>query len=161
MNRILKFALLIFAMSFVAIGCRKDNDASLINTWKIEKMSLKQMTFNNQVDAFTQAMIKGYLEKYLEEEISPEMVGGIFDFRSNGEVFITSPDGEDTEIGTYTTDGNILSINDGDVVLSGRYTISKNTLYWDIGTEFLGFGNEFLETMGITNLTFRLTFTKK
>jgi len=181
MKKTLKLTALILATTFVMVGCGKDKNASLVNTWIPEKIEFKEITFNSQVNPVTQGMIRMFLEEYLNKgaEYFGSFIGdNTVQFLGNGKVVISGDDksGE----GTYTIVNGVLAITFEGETLSGKYTISKNVLYWDINSDLqdalgnlnlddlenlladIPFGEMILEGIkGITGITFRMTFNKE
>jgi len=162
MKKILNISLLIFAITLVAVGCRKEEkDASLVNIWVVENIELKEITFANQINVVQQAMYKAMLEAILKEEITPYFTGWAFDFREDNRVFLTDSDGNSYGFDNYAVNGKNLSVAGN--LITGTYVISKNRMHWDFDPiNFLFDGDqEMFEDMGITSVVFRFTFRKK
>jgi len=159
MKNILKFALLISAITLIAVGCRKDSDSSLINTWEIQRLELKEITFASGVDAIQQAAVRASLPMLINEFINPELVGITLEFRENGNLITTDQSG-DIFTGSYTVSGNILTITEGFYAASGRFSISGNTLHWDIDPTDIFLEEGFGDIMGISSLVFRFVLRR-
>ena len=174
MRKILNTSLLIFAITLVAVGCRKEQDASLVNTWKVERLEIREIKFASGVNVAAQAAAKIYITMTLDSTINPLIAGSTFEFLENGKVLITSANGRfyfsDSE--TYTTSGKTLTITaEGRPEITGTYAISKERMTWDINSVdmLLNENAGFLEDLGVpsfvfsdvTSLVFRFVFRLK
>jgi len=160
MKKIFNLTLLIVAITLVLISCKKEQDASLINIWEIERLGLKEVTFNSGVSTVEQVMIRAFLATSLEEYINPDLVGWTFEFREDGKVFLADPKGNIHDSYDFTTTGNVLSVAED--FMTGAYTISKNKMHWDINpVNFVFGGSDDFGEMGITGIIFRLALNKK
>jgi len=182
MKKILKLTVMVSAMALVVCSCIKDRDAKLVNKWKSEKLEYLDVTFKSGVSAPEQAFYRALLQEAFEKE---ELDLGIatFEFFKDGSVTLRAEEGEGQ--GTYTATDGVLSITIDGETLKGKYTISKNTLHWDVDLlSILRFENQgnapkpeiksLLEIsnspggggaptpeLPITSLIFRWTFTKQ
>jgi len=179
MKKFFNLTLLIFAITFVLIGCRKDKDALLVNTWVCKKVEIIEIVFGGSTNSMGQALVAAALSQMISEGIE----GTIFEFRADGLVSITPPEGTFPPDFvphyidfSYTTKGSELSIypqsRPGGPPVTGKYSVSKNTLHWDVQlNDLLSFLEWFLSEveipdfnlndLGVQSATVRLIFSKK
>lgn|GEM_PF-6412999 len=159
MKNILKLTLLISAIAMIAVGCRTESDSSLINTWRVERLELSDITFTGGINAMQQAGIRAMLTALINEYINPELAGTTFEFRENGNLIVTDPD-DNIHTGSYTESGSTLTITGYfEAAVSGTFSISGNTMHWDINPIGSLLVDNF-EDMGVSNIVFRFVFRR-
>jgi hypothetical protein len=157
MKKILKISALICAISLVAIGCKKEEKPpSIIGVWGFEKGEFKDVTFSNQINPITQAMVRLFINEIMamsDSNISISLLDvETLELCKDGKAIIVGE--ESSEEGTYTTTGKILTITRKipvppttgydfiEQTLSGIYNVSKKNLFWDVDVDVSGvFGN--------------------
>jgi len=176
MKKLLKLALLVFAITAIAIGCKKDEKNPLIGTWIPERISV-EVKFSTQIDPFTQL----FFNAFLNEMMSNLEIGQFsYQFGEGGKVIMT--DGTRSVEGTYTAKNNILTVTVEGETISGPYSISGNKLEWsqemgiqdemkelleelldELDPEILGpFGDLIIEAIkNITEVAARITFVRQ
>jgi len=174
MKKKLNISLLIFAITLVTIGCRKEQDASLVNTWRIERLEIREIKFAADVNMLAQVAANVVITTTLDSMVNPRIAGSTFEFLDNGKVLITSADGNfyfsDSE--TYTISGKTLTITaEGAPNVVGTYAISKDRMTWDVNSADILFHENagLLEELGVpsfifhdvTSFVFRFVFRVK
>lgn len=165
MKTFFKIALLILATALILGSCKKDskndNANSLIGTWTMESVAVKELTFDSSVSAEEQASVILFINLMLGQ-LNTQATGKMtYEFRESGEV-VMNYEGEDPITGTYSTSGNILTITSEDIPMSGEYSISAPKLYWDISlSQLLEMEENQLAASGVKTAVVRMTLNKK
>ncbi|MCL2412682.1 MAG: hypothetical protein FWC98_00910 [Bacteroidales bacterium] len=167
----MKQSVLIFTTILIVLGCRKEEDASLVGIWVCERAEIRDVVFGGSQSPLEQALIVALLSQGITEAIS----GMTFEFRADGIMIMEPPTIRPVWEVNYTASGGVLSISffDYGFPISGIYSISRNTLNWDIQlaewfrilrtSDFSGFEMpDFdLDDLNIESATIRLIFDKK
>jgi len=128
------------AVLFAFSSCNRDNAVSIVGTWKLDRAEVA----NNPI-------LTGVLNGFIQGMLGPYDL--ILVFRENGTYRITA-DGE-ADSGTWSREG-------GKLIMDGReipHTLSRNRLSFH-SPEWL-LDEEFLEMLGMTNLSISIHFDRQ
>jgi hypothetical protein len=136
MKKFLQLTVLVFAISALTIGCKKEAD-SIIGKWELENNMSVNVTHNSS-NPLIQTGINALINSMIANNHFITLNLGTYEFQKNNKVIFSPPSASSANVleGTYTiTDKTILSViipNFSNSNLTGEFTVSSKTLQWDI-----------------------------